>query len=103
MHTQEIQMPQAGRWLGRYSDEFKRQVIAACLEPGVSTAAIALANGHACAMRAVRQATLDAAFRATPKRFKGVNPCLAPMPIAVWINPPTPEVQTNTQHCTVNL
>lgn len=44
MHTPEIQMPQAGRRRGRYSDEFKRQVIAACLEPGVSTAAIALAN-----------------------------------------------------------
>src|SRR5665811_2436118 len=45
MDTPEIQMPQAGRRRGRYSDEFKRQVIAACLEPGVSTAAIALANG----------------------------------------------------------
>lgn len=45
MHTPKIQMPQAGRRRGRYSDEFKRQVIAACLEPGVSTAAIALSNG----------------------------------------------------------
>ena len=45
MHTPEIQMPQAGRRRGRYSDEFKHQVTAACLEPGVSTAAIALANG----------------------------------------------------------
>ena len=47
MHTPnpEIQMPQAGRRRGRYSDEFKSQVIAACLAPGVSTAAIALANG----------------------------------------------------------
>ena len=45
MHTPEIQKPQVGRRRGRYSDEFKRQVIAACLEPGVSTAAIALANG----------------------------------------------------------
>ena len=47
MHTPnpEIQMPQAGRRRGRYSDEFKRQVVTTCLEPGVSTAAIALANG----------------------------------------------------------
>ena len=45
MHTPEIQMPQAGRRRGRYSDQFKRQVIAACLEPGISTAAVALANG----------------------------------------------------------
>jgi transposase len=45
MHTPEIQMPQAGRRRGRYSNDFKRQVIAACLAPGVSTAAIALSNG----------------------------------------------------------
>ena len=45
MDTPEIQMPQAGRRRGRYSDQFKRQVIAACLEPGVSTAAVSLANG----------------------------------------------------------
>jgi transposase-like protein len=45
MHTPEIQMPQAGRRRrGRYSDEFKRRVIAACLEPGVSTASVA--NNH---------------------------------------------------------
>ena len=47
MHTPnpEIQMPQTGRRRGRYSDDFKRQVVTTCLEPGVSTAAIALANG----------------------------------------------------------
>jgi transposase-like protein len=45
MHTPEIQMPHSGRRRGRYSDDFKRQVIASCLKPGVSTAAIALANG----------------------------------------------------------
>ena len=59
--------------------------------------------GRAGSMRAVRQSTLNAAFLANPNRFKGIKPCLAPMPTAVWINPPTPEVQTNTQHCTVNL
>jgi hypothetical protein len=41
----EIQMPASGRKRGRYSVEFKRQIVAACHEPGVSTAAIALANG----------------------------------------------------------
>jgi len=47
MHTSnsEIQMPMAGRRRGRYRDEFKRQIVTACCEPGVSTAAIALANG----------------------------------------------------------
>jgi transposase len=29
----------------RHSEEFKQQVIAACMQPGVSVAAIALANG----------------------------------------------------------
>ena len=41
----EIQIPAPGRRHARYSDEFKRQVVAACLEPGASKAAIALANG----------------------------------------------------------
>lgn len=45
MNTPEFQKPGAGRRRGRYSDEFKRKVIAACHEPGVSTAAVALANG----------------------------------------------------------
>ena len=45
MHTSVIQMPGAGRRRGRYSDEFKRNVMAACKQPGVSTAAVALANG----------------------------------------------------------
>jgi transposase-like protein len=47
MHTpnSEIQMPAAGRRHSRYSLEFKRQVVAACHEPGVSKAAVAMANG----------------------------------------------------------
>lgn len=45
MHTPDIQMPHPGRRRGRYSNDFKRQITAACLAPGVSTAAIALANG----------------------------------------------------------
>lgn len=45
MHTSVIQMPGAGRRRGRYSDEFKRNVMAACKQPGISTAAVALANG----------------------------------------------------------
>jgi transposase-like protein len=45
VHTTEIQLPSAGRRRGRYSNNFKRQVVHACLEPGVSTAAVALANG----------------------------------------------------------
>ncbi len=45
MHTSsseiaEIQLPKAGRRHARYSDDFKRQVVAACLEPGVSKAGV---------------------------------------------------------------
>ena len=43
MHT--LVAKPARRARRRYSEEFKRQVIEACLQPGVSVAAIALANG----------------------------------------------------------
>lgn len=47
MNTQypEFRIPATGRHRVRHSDEFKRQVVAACHAPGVSKAAIALANG----------------------------------------------------------
>ena len=45
MHTKQIQIPIAGRRRGRYSEAFKAQVITAARQPGVSTAAVALANG----------------------------------------------------------
>ena len=45
MHTSVMPLPGAGRRRGRYSDEFKRKVMVACKQPGVSTAAVALANG----------------------------------------------------------
>ena len=44
--------------------------------------------GQAQTLLATRQATLDAAFNATPNRFKGIRPCQKPLPTAVWINPP---------------
>jgi hypothetical protein len=34
------------------------------------------------ALRQTQQETLNAAFDATPNRFKGVRPCLKPMPTA---------------------
>jgi transposase-like protein len=45
VHTSDIQLPVAARRRGRYSNEFKRNAIDACKQPGVSTAAVALANG----------------------------------------------------------
>jgi transposase-like protein len=45
MDTSQINLPSPGRRRGRYSEAFKAQIVAACEEPGVSTAAVALANG----------------------------------------------------------
>ena len=61
--------------------------------------------GQAQVMRETRQATLNAAFDATPHRFKGIRPCLKPMPTAAWINPPTEDKATpeTKQPRTVNL
>ena len=44
MHTNLIKAP-IRRSRRRYSEEFKKQAIEACLQPGVSMASIALANG----------------------------------------------------------
>ena len=37
-------LPQSGRRRRRYTAEFKSNIVAACLQPGVSTTAIALEN-----------------------------------------------------------
>ena len=47
--------------------------------------------GLAAELRLIRQAALDAAFLANPKRFKNRKPQLPPMPTAAWINPPPGE------------
>jgi putative transposase len=46
--------------------------------------------GQAAAVYQERAKTLEAAFLANPKRFKGKCPKPPSLPIAVWINPPTP-------------
>ena len=60
--------------------------------------------GLAADMRLTRQATLDAAYRANPNRFKNKPPILRPMPIAAWINPPPKENVpiSEPQHRTLN-
>jgi hypothetical protein len=96
MHTSnsEIQMPQAGRRRGRYSDDFKRQVVTACLEPGVSTAAVALANGLNANL--LRRWVVEATQRSGPLLSKTTT--LAPVHdhptfIPVKFDPPAPEVR----------
>lgn len=44
MYTNLIKAPR-GRRRRTYSEDFKAQVVAACLQPGVSIAGVALANG----------------------------------------------------------
>ena len=44
MHTKLIKAPMR-RSRRRYTEEFKKQAIEACLQPGVSMASVALANG----------------------------------------------------------
>ena len=43
-----------------------------------------------------RADTLNGAFLANPKRFKGKIPRPPKLPTAVWINPPQQEIATNT-------
>ena len=76
MHTPKIQIPQLGRRRGRYSNDFKRQVIAACLAPGVSTAATALSNGLNANL--VRRWVVESSPRGNPRRSKTTK-ALAPV------------------------
>lgn len=93
MHTPnpEIQMPQAGRRRGRYSDEFKRQVVTSCLQPGVSTAAVALANGLNANL--LRRWVVEATQRSGPLRSKATALASVhnhPPFIPVKFDPPAP-------------
>lgn len=76
MHTPEIQMPHSGRRRGRYSNEFKSQVVAACLAPGISTAAIALSNGLNANL--VRRWVVESSPRSDSGRSK-ITKALAPV------------------------
>ena len=52
--------------------------------------------GRAPALFAQRADTLNGAFLANPKRFKGKIPQPPRLPTAAWINPPKPETATTT-------
>jgi putative transposase len=60
--------------------------------------------GHADALFRQRAVTLNAAFLANPKRFKGKAPRPPKLPIAAWINPPkvTTTNPKTTQPSTLN-
>jgi putative transposase len=59
---------------------------------------------HAQALRDARQTTLDAAFHACPKRFKGRRPTPHALPTAAWIKPPPSQIAKPevAPACTVN-
>lgn len=48
--------------------------------------------GQANALQRQREETLNAAFLANPKRFKGNAPQPPKLPVAAWINPPKKDV-----------
>ena len=52
--------------------------------------------GRAQALLQQRAETLNVAFLANPKRFKGKVPQPPRLPTAVWINPPKQETTTTT-------
>src|SRR5450830_797690 len=112
MDTPEIQMPQAGRRRGRYSDEFKHQVIAACLEPGISTAAVALSNGLNANL--VRRWVAESSQRNDTRRSKTattlapVHTIPASIPIKFESVPPAPaivqaDIRIELQHGTTTV
>ena len=78
MHTLLVAKP-ARRTRRRYSEEFKRQVIEACLQPGVSVAAIALANG----LNANYLRQLVRAHREEAEQGKGTDEVLMARPSAM--------------------
>ncbi len=51
--------------------------------------------GQAAAVRQERAKTLEVAFLANPKRFKGKCPQPPSLPTAVWINPPATDQENH--------
>jgi transposase len=105
MHTPEIQMPHSGRRRGRYSNDFKRQVIAACLAPGVSTAAIALSNGLNAKL--VRRWVVESSLRSDSGQSKTSTALAAargnPGFVPVRLDPVSPASNTRSTDICIEL
>ena len=92
-----IAHPPAGRQRRRHSPEFRASVIQACLQPGVSIAAVALANGLNANM--VRKWIIEERKRSVPAQAHpsrpvsvpdhGSPPALAFVPLALPAPPAT--------------
>src|SRR5450830_1882565 len=106
MHTLEagIQLPSPSRRHARYSDEFKRQVVTACQAPGVSKAAIALANGLNANM--LRRWVVESSQRndcqlaklPTPLAPDRVNPGFVPVKLAQLPPVSQTDIRIELQH-----
>ena len=105
----EIQLPKAGRRHARYSDDFKRQVVAACHEPGVSTAAIALANGLNANMlrrwvvQASQRGTCQLANTTTSAAPDLNNPGFIPVQLAPVPQAQAADIRIELQHARTNI
>lgn len=98
MDSSAINLPSPGRRRGRYSDSFKADIVAACKAPGVSTAAVALANSlnanlvrrwvaqsdpaHKAAAQQARVQSLTAVAVSSPMTTSASTPGFVPVPLA---------------------
>jgi len=105
----EIRKPAPGRRHARYSDEFRRQVVAACQAPGVSKAAIALANGLNANMlrRWVVESThgRDGQLSTVkePLRPVQIKPDFIPVNFTPAPSVPAPDIRIELQHAGIAI
>jgi transposase-like protein len=107
MDTTAVSQP-APRRHRRHSPEFKAQVIAACLQPGVSIAAVALANqlnanflrNWVKAYRDQQHAGLAADARSNRREVLagGPPPTLVPVKVQAADTPPSGDIQIEIHH-----
>lgn len=100
----ELRIPVASHRRARYSDEFKRQIVAACHAPGVSKAAIALANGLNANMlrrwvvESSRASNGQLATVTKPQPPAQTKPDFIPVRFAATPSAQTPDIRIELQH-----
>ena len=87
----------ARRTRRRYDPEFKAQVIAACLQPGVSVAAIALANGLNANMLRKWIRDREVESRGGPLMAERGTPSSAMVAVAVAPSAPPAEIRIDVR------
>ena len=105
----EIQQPAPSRRHARYSDEFRRQVVAACQAPGVSKAAIALANGLNANMlrrwvvESTRGSERQLCAIKSPLLPVQANPDFIPVNFTPAPSVPAPDIRIELQHAGIAI